>query len=101
MIVIKGFEELLRQYENLSDVGWSYVTTSFDLDSQKDILNGSYYLAENEDEEMDLEENYGTFLEVSIFKAIIENQIEHHPDSESNDFLEAVRYYLEKDDFQH
>jgi hypothetical protein len=99
VIVINGFEELLKKYESLPDVGWLYVAPSFSLDSQEDILKESYYLAENEDEEMDCEENYGTFLEAPIFKAIIENKLEHSPDSVNTDLLEAVQYYIENDDF--
>ncbi|WP_144818753.1 hypothetical protein [Enterobacter sp. DE0047] len=101
MISFKGFKELLKQYENLPDVGWLYICHSFNLSSQNDITNGSYFLAENEDEEIYLEENLGTFLEVPIFKAIIENTMKCSPKLENNDFLEAVRYYLENDDFQY
>ncbi|MBW1253206.1 DUF7716 domain-containing protein [Pantoea allii] len=99
MIVINGFDELLKKCHELPDVGWLYVGESFDLESKKDINEGRYFIAQDEDEEMDFEENYGTFLEAPIFKAIIENKLEHHPDSDRDDFFNAVIHYLENDDF--
>lgn len=99
MIVISGFDELLQKYKELPDVGWLYVDSSFDIESMNDIHNGKYFLAENEDEEMDFEENYGTFLEAPIFTAIIENKLENSPGSTKEDLLEATTYYLENDDF--
>lgn len=99
MIVINGFDELLTKRDEIPDVGWLYVEESFDLKSKKDINQGKYFIAQDEDEEIDLEENYGTFLEAPIFKAIVENKLEHHPDSGKDDFLNAVVHYLENDDF--
>ncbi|WP_034915749.1 hypothetical protein [Erwinia sp. 9145] len=99
MILIDGFEELLEKCGSLPDVGWLYVEESFNLNSIEDIKKRKYYIVENEDEEIDCEENYGTFLEAPIFKAIIENKLEHHPNSDKNELLNAVIYYLENDDF--
>lgn len=99
MIVILGFDELLQKYKELPDVGWLYVESSFDIESRDDIHNGRYYFSENDDEEMDFEENYGTFLEAPIFTAIIENKLENSPNSAKEDFLVATMYYLENDEF--
>ncbi|YCI29941.1 hypothetical protein M1E08_03400 [Erwinia sp. PK3-005] len=99
MSVIAGFHSLLKVCQELPDVGWIYVEPSFDLQSENDIRKGSYFLADNEDEEMDYEDNYGTFLEAPIFKAIIQNKLENNSSSNEEDFLEAVVYYLENDDF--
>ncbi|WP_241608698.1 DUF7716 domain-containing protein [Rosenbergiella epipactidis] len=99
MIVISGFDELLQKYKELPDVGWLYVESSFDIESKDDIHNGRYYLSENDDEEMDFEENYGTFLEAPIFTAIIENKLENSPNSTKEDLFVATMYYLENDEF--
>lgn len=99
MIVISGFDELLKKYSSLPDSGWLYVDESFDLTSIDDIERKRYYIAEDEDEEMDFEENYGTFLESPIFKAIIENKLEHTPQSDRDDLFNAVIYYINNDDF--
>ncbi|QEW33691.1 hypothetical protein D0N50_19260 [Erwinia billingiae] len=99
MIVISGFDNLLKKYKELPDVGWLYVESSFDNESKKDILNGNYFLAETEDEEMDFEENYGTFLEAPIFTAIIEKKFENSTNPTKDDLLDATVHYLEYDDF--
>lgn len=99
MSIISGFDGLLKVYKELPDVGWIYVKPSFDLQSESDIKNSNYFLADNEDEEMDYEDNYGNFLEAPIFKAIIQNKLEHNPSSNEIDFFEAVVYYLKNDDF--
>ncbi|UVM53373.1 HNH endonuclease [Pseudomonas sp. B21-015] len=99
MITINGFDELLQKRNDLPNAGWLYVDTDFDLESENDILNRKYYLAENDDEEMEFDDEYGTFLESPILKAIIENKIEHHPNSSKEELLKAVTYYLENDDF--
>ncbi|MBX9448088.1 DUF7716 domain-containing protein [Dickeya chrysanthemi] len=99
MIVISGFDDLLKKYKDLPNVGWLYVESSFDLESKDDIKSGTYYLAENEDEEMDFEENYGTFLEAPIFTAIIENKFEHDPNAKNDDLFDAVLFYINNDDF--
>ncbi|MHC5178238.1 DUF7716 domain-containing protein [Serratia rhizosphaerae] len=100
MIVINGFSELLKMKDGLPDVGWLYVSPSFSLSSEEDIVNGSYYIAENEDEEMDFEESYGTFLEAPIFKDIVINKRNHNQQATEDEILGAVIYYLENDDFQ-
>ena len=99
MKTINGFDELLANVNALPDAGWLYVDTDFDLESKSDILQKKYYLAETEGEEMDFEENFGTFVEAPIFRAIIENKLEHHPEAEKSALLNAVIYYLENDDF--
>ncbi|MDE1186007.1 MAG: hypothetical protein PW844_05940 [Pantoea sp.] len=99
MLILHGFDELLEKCHELPDVGWIYVEASFDLESRDDIKSGKYYLAENEDEEMGFEESFGTFLEAPIFKDVIENKLNHNPGSSKDDLLDAVVYYLEKDDF--
>ncbi|QNK33664.1 hypothetical protein HF675_06300 [Serratia sp. JUb9] len=100
MIVINGFSELLKMKDGLPDVGWLYVSPSFSLSSEEGIVNGSYYIAENEDEEMDFEESYGTFLEAPIFKDIVINKRNHNQQATEDEILGAVIYYLENDDFQ-
>ena len=99
MIVINGFEELIKKRDSLPNVGWIYVEDSFNLSSVEDIKKRKYFIVENEDEEMDCEENYATFLESPMFKAVINNRLNHHPNSSKEELLEAVTYYLEEDDF--
>ncbi|MBN7124091.1 hypothetical protein BSU01_20585 [Erwinia billingiae] len=99
MIVIMGFDELLKKHRDLPKLGWLYVGSSFNLESRNNIINGEYFLAETEGEEMDFEEKYGTFLEAPIFTAIIEKEIVNNPNSTKDDFLNATVQYLKNDGF--
>lgn len=99
MIIISGFNDLLKKCNELPDVGWLYVEESFDLESREDIMSAKYYIAEDEDEEISFDENYGTFLECPIFKSIIENKLAHHPESSKEDFFKATVHYIENDDY--
>lgn len=95
----EGFDALLASYKALPDVGWIYVSRDLDVDSASGILNGSYLIAETDDEEEDLERQRATFLEAPTFAAVIDNKLEHHPLSQRQALIEAVIYYLENDDF--
>ncbi|BDR55754.1 DUF7716 domain-containing protein [Xylocopilactobacillus apis] len=103
MKTVKGFDGLLVEAKNktLPNVGWLYVDKDFDLDSKMDILNKNYYLAETNDESFDMQENdeLRTFLESPTFCDIVDNKLEHHPNSTKDELLDAVVYYLEEDDF--
>lgn len=101
MRIIKGFDSLLSEVKTLPDVGWLYVDKEFNLKSKMDILNKDYYLAGNRDESFDMAENdkIRTFLESPTFCDIIDNRLNHHPNSNRDELLEAVIYYLEEDDF--
>lgn len=98
MKTIKGFEGLLAIYKQLPKVGGFFVNKEFS-NERSAIKNSDYYLAESEEEDEDMEDDYDTWLEYPTFKAIIENKLEHHPTASNEDLLEAVMYYLEMDDF--
>ncbi|AKH62252.1 hypothetical protein GPY51_15640 [Photorhabdus laumondii subsp. laumondii] len=99
MKTISGFDQLLSLYKQLPDVGWIYIDKDFDTESTQDILNKNYYLAENDDEEFDMDETHGTFLECPMFADIIDNKLEHNPNAIKEDLIEAVIHYLVYDDF--
>lgn len=98
MKTYSGFNELLNNYKSLPEAGWIY--TDSKLKTENDISKGRFYVAENDEEEWDLDDTYSeTFLEAPIFRAVIDNKLEHHPDSGSDDFMKATIHYLEEDDF--
>jgi hypothetical protein len=101
MIIVKGFINLVAHCENFVEPRWFFVEKSFNNASKDNISNSSYYIAADDDEEFDLEDNaqYKTFLDTATFKAIIDNKLEHHPQATNDELLEAVVYYLENDDF--
>jgi hypothetical protein len=94
-----GFDELLKTQGQDLGTWWIYTKREFINNSRDDILNATFYVPENDDEEMESDGNLGDWLEVQTFKGIIINKLEHHPDASRDDLLEAVIYYLEKDDF--
>lgn len=100
MKTILGFEKLLKVRPDLPDYGWIYIDKHFDTESPSDIINGQYYISENDEDEMLLEGNYSTFLEAPIFNAVVENKLVNTPNSGSDELIDAIIYYLENDDFQ-
>ncbi|GHT97247.1 hypothetical protein AGMMS49545_23800 [Betaproteobacteria bacterium] len=98
MKTFHGFDELLKVYKDLG-VWWIFTKRGFINNSREDILTGTFYVPENDDEE---EESYATlanWLETQTFEGIIINKLEHHPESSRDDLIEAAIYYLEQDDF--
>jgi hypothetical protein len=99
MKVFHGFDELLKTQGQDLGTWWIYTKREFINDSRDDILNGTFYVPENDDEEMESDDNLGYWLEVQTFEDIVDNKLTHHPDASRDDLLEAVIYYLEKDCF--
>lgn len=99
MVKYTGIFELFHNYEKLPDVGWLYIDRDFSLESRDDILKKNYYISENMDEYLDMDNSYSAFLESPTLKDIIINKLEHHPNASSEDLLDAVVYCLEEDDF--
>lgn len=100
MKTLSGLASLIQERAHLPDCGWIYIDKGFDTESRADILKGQYYIAENDDDEMHLEEKNSTFLEAPMFNAIVENTLSHNTSAGTNEFIEAILYYLENDDFQ-
>lgn len=101
MITVKGLVNLIAYGEKITEPRWYFVDKEFGNSSKSDISNSNYYIAEDDDEEFDLEDDvkYKTFLDSATFKAIIDNKLEHHPNASTDELLEAVIYYIEEDDF--
>ncbi|MDR1463444.1 MAG: hypothetical protein LBI68_09975 [Azoarcus sp.] len=98
MKVFHGFNELLKAYQALG-VSGIHTKLEFVNNSREDISNGVFYVPENEDEDEECENTLEMWLETQTFKGVIVNKLEHHPDASRDDLLEAVIYYLERDDF--
>jgi hypothetical protein len=104
MKVFHGFDELLEFVQTPGqDIGTWFIYTKLEFinNSRNDILNGTFYMPENrdEDEEMDINHNLVNWLDLQTFEDIIDVKLTHHPDASRDDFVEAVIYYLEKDTF--
>lgn len=101
MKLVNGFSELLKYRNELEEPWCIFVNSDFQGNAQE-IKNGIYYLPESEDEMEDMDEQsnkYKMWLEYATFVDVLDNKIEHHPTASENDFLEAIVYYLEEDDF--
>lgn len=96
--VINGFEGLLLIYKDLPVVGGFYVDEDFENTSAC-IKTAYYYIAETEDEDDEMEEEYASWLEFPTLKDIIDNKLTHHPLATKEELLEAVIHYWEYDDF--
>ena len=101
MIAVKGISGLLKVFKGLEEPWCFFVSVGF-KNEVDDIKKGNYFLAETEeefDELDDMPDKYQPWLEYQIFRAIVENKLNHHPQATNDDILDAVVYYLEEDDF--
>ena len=98
MKIFNGLKELLSAFNDIPDSGW--ISVLEDFSTKENVEKISYYIAETEEEQFDLEDNYEDFLEAPTFKDIVINKREHNPNVSLEDIAGAVIYYLEKDDFE-
>ncbi|OCG41263.1 hypothetical protein A9G29_07655 [Gilliamella sp. Fer2-1] len=101
MITIKGLADLIAHNVTATESKWYFVDKKFNNSLKDDILNSNYYIADDDEEEFDLEDNikYKTFLDSATFQSIIYNKLEHHPNATTDQLLDAIIYYLKEDDF--
>ncbi|PIT08762.1 hypothetical protein BGI30_07960 [Snodgrassella alvi] len=101
MITIKGLADLIAHNVAVTESKWYFVDKKFNNSLKDDILNSNYYIADDDEEEFDLEDNikYKTFLDSATFQSIIYNKLEHHPNATTDQLLDAIIYYLKEDDF--
>jgi hypothetical protein len=106
MIFINELAALIAQYESLDKFG----TLFMNLDEWSSTPEKTKFLLLIGDDELeDLNEghipvlarnnNMRYFLDVEIFQSIIYLQVENKSKSNLDDFIRAINYYLEYDDF--
>lgn len=106
MIFFNDLAALVAQYESLDKLGtlfmnvneWSNTpeTTKFLL------LIGDDELEDLDDEHnpvLATENNMKYFFDVEMFQSVVDLQVEKKPESDLSDFIHAINYYLEYDDF--
>lgn len=106
MIVYKTLAALIAETEKLDKLGTLYVERKkWCIDpTQVEImlLIGDDELEDLNDEGTPLfaaQRNARYFLDVEIFQSVIELQREKNPASRVDDYVFALNYYLENDDF--
>ena len=99
MMTFSGIDDLLAHRNAFPESGWIFVEKTFDTTSEKDIREGFFYIAQDDDEEFDLEETHCTWLEAPMFRAIIGERLEKNPAAPLGELIAAAIYYLDKDTF--
>lgn len=106
MIKYENLESLLLQCGSLDKFGTLFVNRE---QWEKDPIGTPILLLVGDDELEDVDEDGSPFLavendvryffDVELFQSVVELQIEKKPDSVVGDFVFAINYYLENDDF--
>lgn len=99
MIEIHGIKGLIENQSKLTGGGWIFVQSRRDIESAATILVTDYFIAEDPDEEIDMEDTHITFLEFGIFTGVVELEAKAGRTS-PEDIAEGCLYYLEKDTFR-
>jgi len=95
-----GFAALLAHADLLPNVGWIFVDAGIDRASKDALSSASFHVAETEAESIDLEKSKRTFLECPTFVDIKSVADERAVKLDADEYLDAVLYYREYDDFQ-
>jgi hypothetical protein len=106
MIVYKTLAALIAETEKLDKFGTLYVERkkwgADPMQIEILLLIGDDELEDLDDEQTPLlaaQSNARYFLDVEIFQSVIELQREKNPASRVDDYVFALNYYLENDDF--
>ncbi|UOD27431.1 hypothetical protein INH39_18035 [Massilia violaceinigra] len=99
MMTFSGIGDLLAHQNAFPESGWIFVEKSFDTTSEKDIREGRFCIAQDDDEEFDLEETHCTWLEAPMFRAIVGERLEKNPAAPLGELIAAAIHYLDKDTF--
>ncbi len=96
---LNGMFELIENQNILKGAGWIFVKSINDLRTLSAIIDAIYYIADDDDEEIDMEDTHKTFLEFGIFKGVIELE-EKSGRKSVKDVAAGCLYYLENDTFR-
>ncbi|NHZ36922.1 hypothetical protein [Massilia rubra] len=99
MMRCSGIDELLAHRDAFPESGWIFVEKTFDTVSELHIREEPFFIAENDDEEFDLEETHRTWLEAPMFLAIVQARLEKNHAAPTGELIAAAIHYLEKDTF--
>jgi hypothetical protein len=102
MKTYNGFDELLAVLKVLP---YAWIITQEAKNSRDEIDKAKFFVPDDEEEEEEMFEKRDNnqdccgWMEAATFQDIISNKLARHPDSTRDDFLDAVVYYREMDDF--
>lgn len=96
---IEGLAQLIDASPRLAETGWIFVADREDLATNATLVAADFLLADDDEEEIDMEDEYSTFVENHTFQVIVEMKEKiGKPDPAS--VAEGCLYYLEFDTFQ-
>ncbi len=99
MIAAHGIEGLVENRSHLTGGGWIFVQSRCDIESAAAILVADYFIAEDPDQEIDMEGTHITFLEFGIFTGVVELEAKAGRTS-PEDIANGCLHYLETDNFR-
>jgi hypothetical protein len=89
----------LQETPALPKTGWVFVDKATDLGSASAIRAAQFYIAENELEGIDLERSKRTLVECPTLADIFSVLDQRSVSPGADDYLAALVYYRENDDF--
>jgi len=99
MKTYNGFAKLLQDVNQLPITGWVFIDPGVDVESEASIADATYKLAETELEQIDFEKTKKTFVECPTLVDIVSVLNKRPVPQALNDYIAAVIYYRENDDF--
>lgn len=99
MRTFSGIDGLLAQRDTFPDSGWIFVEKDVDIISEAQLRACQFFIAEYEDEEFDMEDTHGTWLEAPMFLAIVQQRQEKNRAAPVTEIIAAAIHYLDRDTF--
>lgn len=106
MIFFNDLASLIAQYQSIDKLGTLFVNSD-EWSSAPEKTKVLLLIGDDELEDLDDEHNpvlatendMEYFFDVEMFQSVIDLQVEKKPESDLSDFIHAINYYLEYDDF--
>lgn len=99
MRTFSGIDDLLAQRATFPDSGWIFVDKDVEPISEAQLRARQFFMAEDGDEEFDMEDTHRTWLEAPMFLAIVQQRLEKNRAAPVSEIIAAAIHYLDKDTF--
>ncbi len=99
MTQIDGLSRLLTEVSDRPEPGWIFMRDRSAAFTAEKLLTTEYFLADDDDEAIDMEADFAAFLEYPTFRSIMALEKEEGR-GDLHSLAEACMYYLEKDNFR-
>lgn len=99
MRLFSGFAALVKDLDSLPLTGWIFVERDKVVQCSDFLKNADYYIAETELEEISLEKTKKSFIECPTLVDVVSILDQRSLQPGLDDYIGAVIYYREHDDF--